>query len=895
MKRVFRIFLFCIIITCLELGAVKREQRAVWMTPFLKDWPTGVITENNVDLIKMHCRQALDTLQLSNMTTIYYHVRSACDAVYDSKYEPWADCLTGTRGQVPAFDPFEYLLNEAHKRGIEVYAWLNPYRYYNSTGDGWGSNGGDKNYENSHPDWLLTQRGERNYIVLNPGLPEVKQRIVDVIADIMSKYDIDGVIFDDYFYPGGLSMNADADLYAAYKAEGGTLAQDDWRRENVNDMVRMVNDYIKNDSGKPWVRFGIGPAGVACSDPNVAEQYGVSPCPGSDWQYTSIFSDPMAWVSRGTIDFVAPQVYWMMGSSTVDFSLVAPWWYDVTAKFNRHCYISQTLDSDESNVAPLSEFSDQIDLIRTSDQLSSPGLAFFAWHDLRERRGSFNGKRVKLSYYLRSTVYETNALSPAIAWMPATCPGAITDLQRNGRTLSWNGPQNVRYAIYFVPKTVETKTFRKEEEYLHILAYNNTYEIPDVNKNYPGFGIADTDLENYNYAIAIVDRYGNEYSAYFVDETPVIAEKPVPSFPVQNVQAPAAFNFRWDGNASIYEIIVADDAEMKNILAKKEVSANFVPSAEVWHFEADKTYYWKVISRHNNAIDVESDVNAFTVDVFRVLSPVDGATNCDDNLMIEWLPMENAKFHVAISTSADMNDVVYETDAVTSFLQVPHFKLMGGTTYYLQIVATIGEVSFSSDVVSFSVKTIPGAVPEFLNPAEEGVTLYSNSKIQIKPQPGVMTCTIGISASNTFPSRSSYAGTFSDFQFETKELSELKVGSSYLKDGETYYVRANVGSLNENGVRETTDWTVSSFVYSAEAGVKDVVDKSIYIRGGEVPTVVTGQAGLEVSLYSVDGKLLLTTTTDAAGEVRFSDLRTGVYLVSVRLSDGSVKTLKMIC
>lgn len=863
------------------------------MTPFLKDWPTGVITENNVDLIQMHCRQALDTLQLSNMTTIYYHVRSACDAVYDSAYEPWADCLTGTRGQTPAFDPFEYLLNEAHKRGIEVYAWLNPYRYYNSTGDGWGSNGGDKNYENSHPDWLLTQSGERNYMVLNPGLPEVKQRIVDVIADIMSKYDIDGVIFDDYFYPGGLSMDADADLYAAYKADGGTLSQADWRRENVNDMVRMVNDFIKKDSGKPWVRFGIGPAGVACSDPDVASQYGVSPCPGSDWQYTSIFSDPMAWVSRGTIDFVAPQVYWMMGSSTTDFSLVAPWWYDVAAKFNRHCYISQTLDSDESNVAPLSEFSDQIDLIRTSDQLSSPGLAFFAWHDLRERRGTYNGKRVKLSYYLRSTVYDTNVLSPAIAWMPAVCPGTITDLQRTGRTLSWNGPQNVRYAIYLVPKSVETKTFRKEEEYLHILSYNNTYEIPDVNKNYPGFGVADSDLENYNYAVAIVDRYGNEYSAYFVGETQVIAKKPIPLFPTQGVKAPAVFNFSWDGDASMYEIVVAEDAEMKNVLVKKEVESNFISSTELLHFEADKTYYWKVISRQNNAIDIESEVNAFTVDVFRVLTPVDGAMNCEDNLLVEWLPMENAEYHVAISSSADMNNVVYEADAIASSLQIPHFKLLGRSTYYLQVVATIDGKVYPSDIVSFTVKTMPGSVPVFLSPMEKGVTLYSNSKIQIEPQPGVLTCTIWISASNSFPARSSYAGTFSDFQFETKELSELKVGSSYLKDGETYYVRANVGSLDENGLRETTDWKISSFVYSAEAGVADVAADVMCIRSGEVPTLVAGQAGLKVCLYSLDGKLLLSSVTDAAGEFKFSDLNTGVYLVSVRLADGSVKTLKM--
>ena len=116
-----------------------------------------------------------------------------------------------------------------------------------------------------------------------------------------------------------------------------------------------------------------------------------------------------------------------------------------------------------------------------------------------------------------------------------------------------------------------------------------------------------------------------------------------------------------------------------------------------------------------------------------------------------------------------------------------------------------------------------------------------------------------------------------------------------MKDGTTYYVRANVSYIGDDGKTATSYWTVSSFVYSAEAGVTDGAAESIYIRGGEVPTLVAGQAGLEVSLYSVDGNLLLTTTTDAAGEVRFSDLSTGVYLVSVRLSDGSVKTLKMIC
>ena len=182
-------------------------------------------------------------------------IKSYGDAMYKSSINPWSKELTGTQGKDPGYDPLAFIIQEAHTRGMKVHAWLNPYRVVSS--------GTDVNVLSSNhlarqnPSLLIENRGGLYY---NPDLQEVKDHISNTVWEIVSNYDIDGITFDDYFYPGGLSMDADADLYAAYKADGGTLSQADWRRENVNDMVRMVNDFIKKDSGKPWLPFGIGPA-----------------------------------------------------------------------------------------------------------------------------------------------------------------------------------------------------------------------------------------------------------------------------------------------------------------------------------------------------------------------------------------------------------------------------------------------------------------------------------------------------------------------------------------------------------------------------------------------------------------------------------------------------------
>lgn len=207
----------------------KREQRAVWMSAYVSDWPSSHITESNANTMKVACQRMLDTLAANNMNAVYYHVRAMCDAMYNSAYEPWSSYIVAKRGDVPAFDPLQWIVQEAHKRGIEIYAWVNPYRY-SPKSTKWGQS--DRDYIHTHPEWLLTTDYET---VLNPGIPEVRQRVVDVCQDIISKYDVDGLVFDDYFYnQDGCDFSLDADLYNAYKNGGGKLSQADWRRENVN-------------------------------------------------------------------------------------------------------------------------------------------------------------------------------------------------------------------------------------------------------------------------------------------------------------------------------------------------------------------------------------------------------------------------------------------------------------------------------------------------------------------------------------------------------------------------------------------------------------------------------------------------------------------------------------
>lgn len=903
--------LICLVLGVLSLSvfspearALKREHRATWMSAYVKDWPSGAITESSAELLKKYAEQYVDSLHRNNFTTIYYHARAMCDAMYDSKYEPWSSYVSTARGVKPAFDPLGVLLENAHSRGLEVYAWLNPYRYLDSTlQESWGSDGGELNYENSHPDWLIKYKftnkegALETWTILNPALPEVKQRIVDIVADILSKYDVDGIVFDDYFYQNSLPTSYDSTNYQEYveetTAKGETpMSQMDWRRENVNDMVRMVNAYIKET--KPWVRFGIGPAGVAASSASVAEKYGVSPCPGSDWQYNGIASDPLAWLSEGSIDFISPQVYWKIGNAAADYAKIAPWWYEVAAKFNRHCFISQDLSNTAGSTSPLTEFYDQISITHTAVENDAPGTVYFPWKSLRDKRQRIDNKWVYLMPYLRGSLFSTPSLTPAVTWVNTSNPGQLSNVKRSGRTLTWDGPENVRFTVYAVPADVEISAFFKDAEYLKGVSYEKSFEIPQPETEYPGYGIADADLDKYRYAVAVYDRYGTEYGAIFEGAEIGTSEIPELVYPADGTEAPHQFRFSWKGSAPVYEIRVATDSEMKDIVARQELSGTFVDAADLCRFEPETTYYWTVTARETNAAESVSPVESFKVDVFRILSPLAGATEVALAPELRCVALDGAtSYRFLIGEDYSFSKTVFEQESSVPSVTVPKYQLLGNTGYYVKAEAVVAGETEQTSVSTFTTKNAEVTVPVFETPSADGETLHSNWRICVAPQEGVDIAKIMVSASETFPPRSSYTGSFSGGVFYTPHLEEIKMVSKYLENGKTYFTRAQFNYVNAEGKTVSTDWTTPvSFVYDSEAGVESVTDDGIYLVGGDDAALVAREVGLAVTVYSTDGKKVLVAETGADGRASLSMLPEGIYLVTVE-TGGAVRTFRL--
>ena len=744
---------------------LKREQRAVWMSAYVSDWPSSPITESNANTMKVACQRMLDTLAANNMNAVYYHVRAMCDAMYNSAYEPWSSYIVAKRGDVPAFDPLQWIVQEAHKRGIEIYAWVNPYRY-SPKSTKWGQS--DRDYIHTHPEWLLTTDYET---VLNPGIPEVRQRVVDVCQDIISKYDVDGLVFDDYFYnQGGCDFSLDADLYNAYTNGGGTLSQGDWRRENVNQMVADVNAMIKQT--KPWVRFGIGPAGVACSSPEVAAKYGVEPSPGSDWQYNQIYSDPMAWVTRGTIDFISPQVYW---NTTGNFDEVTNWWGKIGKQFNRHVYISQSCSSFGNEGWDLAEFVKQVNVMRDA---GAQGMVYFKYSTWRNNNGTINGKTWGLRRWLKKQVFTTPALSPSPEWIaPPQQYGTVANCRREGNTLKWDAVDNVRYAIYAIPDSVDDASFRCQVQYLLGFTYPNSYDIKEAYAT------------GYRFAVTILDRWENEFAPVLAGSQSRPAQKPVITSPANGTTVPMLSNLAWRTDGTIHTVEVFSDAACKNAVAYIEVPDTAVAIAKIPGITPG-TYYWRVSSRGLNLSSTTSDVASFTCEKMTVKTPAKGAADVELMPEISWdKAAEGTVYTLSISSNAKMTTPEYTVETTEASVRVPRFALAGGTTYYVQITARLGDATDQSEVSSFTTMNVVPVAPVFVTPAADGTTLRGNQHIDVVPQEGAQSLRIEISTSKSFPVRTSWKTTLTGGQFATIALNEM-TGTGRPVDGKSYYVRA---------------------------------------------------------------------------------------------------------
>ena len=819
----------------------KREQRGMWITSYLNDWPSGAITQSNTPIMQNACRKMLDTLRVNHINAIYYHVRAMCDAMYNSAYEPWSSYVSGTRGVAPAFDPFGYLIEEAHKRGIEVYAWVNPYR--DGHGDNmWGQS--ELDYVYTHPDWLLTTSYET---VLNPGIPEVRQRVVDVCKDILVKYDVDGLVFDDYFYnQDNPSFSLDADLYNAYKANGGTMSQGDWRRENVNQMVKDVNDMVKMT--KPWVRFGIGPAGVACSNPAVAAQYGVEPSPGSDWQYNQIYSDPMAWVTRGTIDFLAPQVYW---KTTGTFTGVTTWWGKIAARFNRHIFISQWIPDEEGWT--LAEFVKQGRVMRDAMAAGgNPGMVYFRYGTWRNKKEVIDGKVRQLRTWLKDSLYSSIALNPVPAWLtPDQTYTTVTNLAYSDGRLTWDSIPNVRYVIYTIPDGVEDKDFHCQAAYIDGVSYWAFYSLPASKR------------EGYHYAVSILDRWENEYTPVTPGSTPVQADKPVLLYPENGTQVIEMSALQWSSSASNFVVQVFADAQMESLVTQIEVDTTSCPISRM-PFLREGNYWWRVVARGLNQIDNVSDLWQFTFGRMRVISPTQGEDGVPLTPTVTWTAgAQGTTYMLELSTTSYMNnpDTVYLTEP---YWQVPKYKLAGATKYFIRVTATADDgTSVVTPISQFTTEEVIPPVPVYVLPSCDGMDLYHSDAVQFEPVDGPGSLRVQISTSETFPTRTSYNGTI-EGAFETPQLWTIR-GAGKLVDGKTYYVRARYAyrTLATGTTVQYTDYCdIRTFVYhetlrgdvnkDGEVNIADVNAVINMILGGSAVTLGDVNGDGEINIADIN-------------------------------------------
>lgn len=824
-----------------------REHRAIWMTPFLKDWPSAAITSGNASTHQKYLRTQLDKIKASGINVLYFHVRSHCDANYRSKYEPWSSFVGGTRGNEPAFDPLDFLLKEAHERGIEVYAWFNPYRYCGAYGNGQS----ELDYEYTHPEWLIVQQGKES--ILNPGLPEVRQRICDVIADVVDNYDVDGIVFDDYFYSNPTPMSLDADLYnAAVAADPGVGTQLQWRVSNINRMVAEVGAVIKQH--KPYLPFGISPAGIA-SPAHVTSEYGL-PSISGEWQYNAIASDPLYWYKHHLIDFMSPQIYW-----TTRFDEVQTWWNNAARKFGRHLYSSVTLSEAQTYG---SEFDRELEFSRSILPENQNGFVYFRYDNYLNTVFRYEGKGVDFYDFMGTHSQAEPALTPLRPWNNVYAPVNVTGLSRNGDQLTWDaGPEGSRYTVYAFAPGQEQRAYNTN---LVQVRYTNSFTIP-------------ASLAGYTFGVAVYDRYGNEYSMTTEGGAAAEAVVPVLTYPADGAAAAGLFDFTWQPTGCDCRIEVATDAAFTDIIAVNTTAESAFDAYSVGLLDESKTYYWRVRTHAANAPAGCSEVRSFTTSRVAVTSPSgNDATLTPEITWTEGFP--GTVYRLEVSRTSDFKQVVFEDSTSACSSTVAPGTLFYGSRYYARVTAMRNGRTVQSDPVSFFTADGVPAIPTFVSPAASGVTLHKDQVIEVTPVDGASSMYIQVSPTEDF--KTYYRCTLRPGEYSTPALSRARVGTKPLVDGQTYYVRvcARYFEQANQSSEKDTDYNVSTFVYSNTEGVEDASVDASTVAVSADGILSLPVSGCDVTVYAADGTCVFALS-DAAAMVDLSAVAPGFYVVKV--------------
>ena len=463
----------------------KREFRGAWIQAVNGQF-RGIPTEK----LKQTLIDQLNSLQGAGINAIIFQVRPEADALYASQLEPWSRFLTGVQGQAPSpyWDPMQFMIDECHKRGMEFHAWINPYRVKTSLKSELSPN----HLYNIHPEWFVTYN---NQLFFDPALPESRRHICMVVADIVSRYDVDAIHMDDYFYPypaKGMDFPDDAS-FARYG--GGFTNRADWRRSNVNILIQKIHETIRGL--KPWVKFGISPFGIyrnEKNDPLGSKTNGLQ-------NYDDLYADVLLWARNGWVDYNIPQIYWQIGHPAADYETLVKWWAKNTE--NRPLFIGQSVMNTIQNADPKNPSMNQLPRKMALERAYQTIGGSCQWpaSAVVENAGKYRDALVQ-------EYHKYPALVPVFDFMDDKAPGKVRKVKKvwteDGYMLFWTPPKAkdemdraVQYVVYRFDD--KEKVNIDDASYIVAVTRNNFYKLPYKDgKN------------KYRYVVTALDRLHNE-------------------------------------------------------------------------------------------------------------------------------------------------------------------------------------------------------------------------------------------------------------------------------------------------------------------------------------------------------------------------------------------------
>ncbi|MGE5362493.1 MAG: family 10 glycosylhydrolase [Bacteroidota bacterium] len=684
------ILFFCLLLTVVttaQSNPPKREFRGAWIATVGNiDWPNSSYTKDAAAQ-KRTLVEMLDNLKAAGVNAVMFQIRTECDALYNSKYDPWSYWVSGTQGAPPSpyYDPLQFAIEEAHKRGMELHAWLNPYRAKYS---GSSYEVSPKHITNTHPEWILTFGKTK---ILDPGLPMVREYVTNVIMDVARRYDVDGIHFDDYFYVSDIT-NEDAATYKNYSRGFTNLAN--WRRDNVNILISQISDSLK--ALKPYVKFGISPSGMWRAG------YPAGIC--GMYSYSELFADGIAWMQRKSIDYINPQIYWSIGSSiscgSTDYARIMKWWADSAAANHRHLYVGHA-DYRISAWSSSSELPNQIRLNRAN--IKCQGSVHY-------NSGSLLGNPKGIVDTLKKDLYRYIALTPVMDWKETTPPGVpqnfrFSRLANSARTsLVWDAPVKTdakdtaaRYVIYrFSSSAVSEADLANPANIYDITGSMNYVPLKQGTGNY--------------FVITALDRNSNESLMSQTVEVSAAAA-PVPSSPSNNAadqRDTVTLKWNYAPGASFYRLQVSADASFGTFVVNSGLLTD--TSYVLTGLTGQKTYYWRVTAENIAGVSPYSAVSSFKTG-FPVTPALSTPQNKTSNVVInpdfKWNknPGTDAyRFQISYSMTITPSTVLVDSTGIKdTAITLPQFLTVNKNHFWR--VAALNQFGQSAWSELFAFKT----------------------------------------------------------------------------------------------------------------------------------------------------------------------------------------------